>query len=82
MHFEHQMTHNDDGVLTDLLRKFHISCSLFKPTCQHPLHIEQYMLSTDNVSRNKKTLLQKNNFQRLQILLDFNLMTQQFDSDT
>lgn len=40
------------------------------------------MLSTDNVSRNKKTLLQKNNFQRLQILLDFNLMTQQFDSDT
>ena len=69
------MTHNYDGVLTDLLRKFHISCSLLKPTCQHPLHIEQQMLSTDNVFRDKKTLLWKNNLERLQILLDFNLVT-------
>lgn len=33
------------------------------------------MLSTDNVFRDKKTLLRKNNFERIQILLDFNLVT-------
>ena len=33
------------------------------------------MLRTDTVSRNKKTLLRKNNFERHQILLDFNLVT-------
>ena len=34
------------------------------------------MLSTDTVFRiNKKTLLRKDNFERLEILLDFNLVT-------
>ena len=34
------------------------------------------MLSTDTVFRiNKKTLLWKDNFERLEILLDFNLVT-------
>ena len=33
------------------------------------------MLSTDTVSRNKKTLLRKNIFEQIQILLDFNLVT-------
>ena len=33
------------------------------------------MLSTDTVSRNKKTLPRKNIFEQIQILLDFNLET-------